>query len=165
VLVGAAGSGKSTFAARWFRPEEVLSSDAYRGLVAGDPADQRATGRAFAALHRALRARLRRRCLTVVDATSVVPEARAALLRASRAAGVPAVAIVLDLPAGVVRARNAARPGGAAVPEAAVLRQLAALDGSLAGGRLAAEGFAAVWRLGGAATVDEVRVERAARGG
>ena len=35
VLVGAAGAGKSTLAARWFAPGEILSSDACRGLVAG----------------------------------------------------------------------------------------------------------------------------------
>ena len=36
LLVGASGSGKSTFAARHFRPTEVLSSDRCRGMVADD---------------------------------------------------------------------------------------------------------------------------------
>ena len=33
VLVGVSGSGKSSFAARHFRPTEVLASDTFRGLV------------------------------------------------------------------------------------------------------------------------------------
>src|SRR3954467_11867255 len=118
-LVGAAGAGKSTFAARHFAPDEVLSSDAYRGYVAGDPADQRATRIAFAALHRALASRLRRRMLSVVDATSVRPAARAALLRLAAAEHVTAVAIVLDLPPELVLARNRVRITGV-VPETAV---------------------------------------------
>ena len=51
VLIGASGSGKSTFAARHFLPTEVISSDFCRGLVADDENDQGATEDAFAVLH------------------------------------------------------------------------------------------------------------------
>ena len=34
LLIGIAASGKSTFAARQFSPTEVLSSDAFRALIA-----------------------------------------------------------------------------------------------------------------------------------
>jgi protein phosphatase len=161
VLVGAAGAGKSTFAARWFRPEEILSSDAYRGLVAGDPTDQAATRPAFAALHRDLRRRLRRGLLAVVDATSVTPAARAALLRVAADTSTPAIAIILDLPVELVLARNAARPGGRAVPEPAVHRQLRLLRPALEPGQLQREGFVAAWTLRSAEAVDTVRVTRA----
>lgn len=147
VLVGAAGSGKSSFAVRHFAPDEVLSSDAFRELIAGDPADQSATRAAFSALHRALASRLAQGRLTVVDATSVQRGARLALLRRSAAARLPAVAIVLDLPPHLVHARNHGRPPGAIVPADAVDRQLAALASALRPGGLDAEGFASVHRL------------------
>jgi protein phosphatase len=161
VLVGAAGAGKTTFAARHFASDEILSSDAYREQIAGDPADQRATRAAFAALHRDLGRRLAEDRLTVVDATSVTAPARRALLRAAAAAGVPAVAIVLDLPSDLVLARNAARTGRV-VPEAAVRRHQHDLAASGPNPELAAEGFAAVVRLRSAAEVDAARVTRAA---
>lgn len=163
VLVGAAGAGKSTFAARWFGADEVLSSDAFRELVGGDPTDQRSTGRAFAALHRALRHRLRAGRLTVVDATNVSRAARLALVREARLAGVPAVAVVLDLPPGLVLGRNAARPGGRAVPGEVVRRHLAALARTLARDEPGREGFTAVWWLRDPVDLDAVAVTRAAR--
>src|SRR6185437_2918576 len=43
VLIGASGSGKSTFAARHFARTEVISSDFCRGLVADDENDQSAS--------------------------------------------------------------------------------------------------------------------------
>jgi nitrite reductase/ring-hydroxylating ferredoxin subunit len=73
VLVGAARLRKSTFAARHFAPAEILSSDAYRALIAGDETDQRATKSAFGRLHRELRQRLAAGSLSVVDATNIEP--------------------------------------------------------------------------------------------
>jgi predicted kinase len=161
VLVGAAGAGKSTFAARHFAADEVLSSDAYRARIAGDPGDQRATGPAFAALHRTLERRLAAGLLTVVDATSVTAHARRALLGRARAAGLPAVAIVLDLPPETVQARNHGR-GPAAVPSDAVRAQLDALAATQARGAAAWDGFAAVIRLARPSDVDRVTVARVA---
>ncbi len=162
VLVGAAGSGKTTLAARLFAPDEVLSSDALREGIAGDAADQRATGPAFAALHRQVRARLGRGLLTVVDATSVTARDRRPLVRAAVDARVTAVAIVLDLPDDVVVARNGAR-SSRVVPEDAVRRQLGRLAASLRAGGLANEGFAHVVVLRNPAEVDAFRIDRERR--
>jgi protein phosphatase len=158
VLVGAAGAGKSTFAARHFAPGEVLSSDAFREAIAGDAADQRATGPAFAALHRALALRLAAGSLTVVDATNVQAQARRQLLRAAAEAGVPAVALVLDLPRELVLERNARRER--TVPEATVHGQLVDLCRAAVPGTLESEGFATVIRIEAADTVDGVEVFR-----
>jgi len=48
VLIGATGSGKSTFAAKHFLTTEVISSDTCRALVADDETDQGVTADAFA---------------------------------------------------------------------------------------------------------------------
>jgi protein phosphatase len=159
VLVGAAGAGKSTFAGRWFRADEILSSDALRAQIAGDPADQSASAAAFALLHRRLRDRLLAGRLTVVDATNVRRPARRSLLVHAVRAGIPAVAIVLDLPRDVVHARNAARRER--VVEAAVIdRQLADLGRTLGQNRLAEEGFAAIIRVGSAEDLGSLTVRR-----
>ena len=50
VLIGPSGSGKSTFARKHFRPTEVLSSDACRGMVSDDENDQSVTKDAFEVL-------------------------------------------------------------------------------------------------------------------
>jgi predicted kinase len=162
VLVGAAGAGKSTFAARHFNPDDVLSSDAFRALVSGDEADQRATRPAFGILHRELARRLAAGRLTVVDATSVLAHARHALLRRSRQARVPAVALVLDLPADVVQRRNANRVGRSVDPTV-VEHQLSLMRVALEDGRLRSEGFDAVFELRTTDQVDAVRVVRRAR--
>ncbi len=110
VLVGVSGSGKSTFARRVFAPTQVLSSDFCRGLVADDENDQSATGDAFDVLHFIAGKRLVAGRLTVVDATNVLPDARAGLIELARSHNVLPVAIVLDLPERVCAERNRDRP-------------------------------------------------------
>src|ERR671926_1057690 len=94
VLIGASGSGKSTFARRHFKPTEVLSSDFCRALVRDDETDQSATEDAFAVLHYIAGKRLAAGRLTVVDATSVQPEARRVLVTLAREHDVLPVAVV-----------------------------------------------------------------------
>ena len=110
VLVGATGSGKSTFARAHFKPTEVISSDFCRGMVADDENDQSATPAAFELLHYIAGKRLAGGRLTVIDATNVQPEARRELVLLAREHDVLPVAIVLDLPEKLCAERNASRP-------------------------------------------------------
>ncbi|MET7345020.1 polynucleotide kinase-phosphatase [Streptomyces sp. NPDC005547] len=139
VLIGASGSGKSTFARRQFKPTEVISSDFCRGLVADDENDQSASKDAFDVLHHIAGKRLAAGRLTVVDATNVQAEARRQLVRLAREHDVLPIAIVLDLPEEVCLARNAARPDGADMPRHVIQRHRRELRRSLRG--LEREGF------------------------
>jgi protein phosphatase len=163
ILVGASGSGKSTFAARHFAAAEILSTDAFRARLGRGEADQTASAGAFAALYRGLAMRLGAGRLAVVDATNVRPTARRALVRLARTvANVPIVAIVLDLAELDCLAGNRARPGRAVGSEV-IHRQWVALHRSLlTPGGLAGEGFAAVHVLSSAAARDGAVVARSA---
>ncbi len=163
VLVGAAGSGKSTFAARHFTTAEVLSSDAFRARLGHGEADQAATRRAFAALHAALERRLAAGRTAVVDATNVLPGARRALVRRAAAAQATAIAIVFDLPLDECLAGDRSRPGRH-VPPAVVARQWQALRATIDAGLLPAEGFAVVHRLTSRADVESVVFGRGVEG-
>lgn len=110
VLVGASGSGKSTFARAHFKPTEILSSDHYRGVVADDENDQAASADAFEVLRFIAGKRLAAGRLTVIDATNVQPDARRPLVALAREHHVLPVAIALDMPEKVCHARNAGRP-------------------------------------------------------
>src|SRR6202011_4262771 len=110
VLIGASGSGKSTFARTHFKTTEILSSDACRGLVSNDENDLSATTDAFDVLHYIAAKRLARGLLTVIDATSVKREDRKPLVELARRYHVLPVAIVLNMPEKVCHERNASRP-------------------------------------------------------
>ncbi|MFF8788849.1 polynucleotide kinase-phosphatase [Streptomyces sp. NPDC015125] len=161
VLVGATGSGKSTFAARHFRPTEILSSDVCRGLVSDDENDQSATGDGFEVLHFIAAKRLAAGRLTVVDATNVQSEARAQLVRLAREHDVLPVAIVLDVPEQVCAARNAARADRAGLPRRVIQRHQRELRRSLR--HLEREGFRKVHLLRGPEEVASAEVVRERR--
>ncbi len=110
ILIGASGSGKSTFARKHFKATEVLSSDFCRGLVSNDENDQEATTDAFEVLHFIARKRLAAGKLTVIDATNVQVESRRPLLALARDYHCFPVAIIFDLPEKLCQERNSLRP-------------------------------------------------------
>lgn len=156
-LIGASGSGKSSFGRRHFKSTEVLSSDFCRGLVSDDENDQTASHDAFDLLHTIAKKRLARGNLTVIDATNVEPEGRRNLVEIAKHYHALPVAIVLDLPENVCRERNAARPDRQFGPHV-VRRQVTSLRRSLRG--LGREGFRYVYVLQSAEEIDQVEVVR-----
>ncbi|MFF9037826.1 polynucleotide kinase-phosphatase [Streptomyces sp. NPDC014892] len=156
VLIGASGSGKSTFARRHFKPTEIISSDFCRGLVSDDENDQSATKDAFDVLHYIAGKRLAAGRRTVVDATSVQQESRRQLIELARAHDVLPIAIVLDVPEEVCAERNAARTDRADMPRRVIQRHTRELRRSLR--HLEREGFRKVHVLRGVEEVDRATI-------
>ncbi|MAU11904.1 MAG: polynucleotide kinase-phosphatase [Anaerolineaceae bacterium] len=109
VLIGASGSGKSTFAKKHFGPFETVSSDFCRGLVSNDENSQAASNDAFDILHAIAAKRLKNMKLTVIDATNVQAAGRKNLINLARQYHALPVAIVLDVPDRVSYDRNQLR--------------------------------------------------------
>ncbi len=156
VLIGASGSGKSSFARSHFKPTQVLSSDFFRGLVSDDENDQTATKDAFEALYFVLRQRLTRGRLTVIDATNVRAEDRKRLVQTAKEFHVLPVAIVLDVPEGVCLERNGQRPDRDFGPHV-VRGHVQAVRRSLRG--LEREGFRHVFALRSPEEIEAVSLE------
>ncbi|MDU0301298.1 polynucleotide kinase-phosphatase [Streptomyces sp. PAL114] len=156
VLIGASGSGKSTFARRHFKPTEVLSSDFCRGLVADDENDQSASRDAFDVLHHIAGKRLGAGRRTVVDATSVQQDARRQLIDLAKQYDVLPIAIVLDVPEEVCAERNAARTDRADMPRRVIRRHTRELRRGLR--HLEREGFRKVHVLRGVEEVENAVV-------
>jgi protein phosphatase len=157
VLIGASGSGKTSFARKHFLPTEVLSSDACRALVSDDENNLAATSDAFAVLHFIAARRLAAGRLTVVDATNVQPEARKPLVELARQYHCLPVAVVLDLPEKLCQERNRLRPDRDFGPHV-ISRQHQQLRKSLR--HLKREGFRHVLVLSSAEAAEAVSLER-----
>ncbi len=108
-LMGASGSGKSSFARKHFLETEIVSSDRCRALVSDDETDQSATGDAFDLLRHTVGLRLKRRKLTVVDATSVKREDRAQLVKLARQYHALPVALAFNVDPDISIERNKTR--------------------------------------------------------
>ncbi|MFD5400032.1 polynucleotide kinase-phosphatase [Streptomyces griseorubiginosus] len=156
VLVGASGSGKSTFARRHFKPTEVISSDFCRGLVSDDENDQGATKDAFDVLHYIAGKRLAAGRRTVVDATSVQSDSRRQLIDLAKQYDVLPIAIVLDVPEEVCAERNAGRTDRADMPVRVIKRHIRELRRSIR--HLEREGFRKVHVLRGVADIENATV-------
>ena len=157
VLVGASSAGKTTFARRFFKTTEIISSDACRAMVSDDENAMDASEAAFELLHTVVRLRLARGLLTVVDATNVSPEARRPLLQLARDAHVFATAIVLDLPERTLLDRAQVRTDRA-VPPHAVRHHRNTMRRNLRD--LKDEGFRWIFTLRSEQEVDEATLER-----
>lgn len=144
LLIGLSGAGKSTFAARHFQPTEIVSSDHCRAMLTDNESDQSANAQVFALVHQIVRARLSLRKLTVVDATNLEFHARRPLLRMARQLGLPAVAIVFEVPLEDCLARNRMR-ASRVVLESVIAKQAEEFRLNLA--RLSHEGYASIHRL------------------
>ena len=91
LLVGAAGAGKSTWAAEHYRAAEIVSSDALRAVVGSGTADLDATSDAFRLLDQIVEARTRRGLTVVIDTLGLDPARRAAWAALADASRVPRV--------------------------------------------------------------------------
>lgn len=109
VLVGASGSGKSSFAKKWFRPSEIVSSDACRLMLSNDENTPDISDDAFELLHFIIAKRLKRGLLTVVDATNVNAQYRKQLVALAREYHILPVAIILNMSDRVCQDRNRTR--------------------------------------------------------
>ncbi|WP_254245039.1 AAA family ATPase [Hymenobacter sp. BRD67] len=155
LLIGSTGAGKSTFARRLFKPTEIVSSDACRGLVADDENDQSASKDAFELLHYLVAKRLKRGLLTVVDATNVQEESRRPLVALARQYHVLPVAIVLDVPEAVAQQRNAQRPDRRHLGRHVIASHRQQLRRSLRS--LKEEGFRHIHHLRSVADIDAIQ--------
>ena len=157
VLIGASGSGKSTFAAKNFLPTEVLSSDFCRGLVSDDENNQSVTADAFEVLHFLAGKRLDLGKIAVVDATSVQEASRKSLVALAKAHDSLPVAIVFNMPERVCLENNARRTDRQ-VPEHAIRNHCRMLRSSLR--NLKREGFRQIYVLNTPEEAREAEIER-----
>lgn len=120
VMMGPAGSGKSTFAAANFTKSEIVSSDDLRHEITGDATDQSANEDVFARFHACISERLKASKLTVADATNVTGHARKRLYDIAAKYTKPVVILMMTTTPEQCLQRNANRTRK--VPEDVILK-------------------------------------------
>jgi len=157
ILIGASGSGKSTFARQSFLSTEVISSDFCRALITDDENDQTITAEAFDLLRTITGKRLASGHLTVIDATNVKTEDRKPFIDLAKEYHTVPVAIVFDLPEKTCQDNNKQRTDRQ-IPAAAVHRQIEQMRRSLHG--LKKEGFRYIYTINDMEMLNTIHIEK-----
>jgi len=116
LLCGPAACGKSTFAARHFRPTQIISSDWARGRVCDDERDQRFNGQAFALVRYLAELRLGLNRLCVIDSTALTTPHRREFLDLAKKFQVPCVIFLFDVPLEKCQERDQLRDRSVGAP-------------------------------------------------
>lgn len=109
VLCGAAGAGKSTFAAQRFPATSIVSSDRCRGLVCDDENDQTVNRDAFDLFYYILQKRMKLGRFCVADSAALKPDARRNLRALSRRFGYYGCLLIFTTPPEVCIQRDSQR--------------------------------------------------------
>lgn len=121
IMIGPAGSGKSTFARENFPAAQILSTDAIRKALFGDEADQQNGAEVFRQAYATIRRRLKAGISVVFDATNTTDAARKEVLSRVKDIDCRKVAIYMNTPLEICKARNAER--SRVVPDTVIEKQ------------------------------------------
>lgn len=122
ILAGPSGSGKSTWASRWFEPNQVVSTDALRGVVGEHEHDLRASADAFALVDTIVDRRMKRGLLTVIDSLGMDSATNERWRQIAHDHRRAAYLVTFDTDPKVCRKQNKGRPGE--VPSKVLTAQL-----------------------------------------
>jgi len=155
MLMGCTSSGKTSFGLKHFKKTEVLSSDAFREMIADNENDQSVTKDAFALLYHTARLRLKKGKRCVIDATNTQAFARRQVLKLAWSFDLPCIAIVLNVDENTLLERNRKREDRG-YPDYVVERHFRELNESIS--VLGEEGFNSVYVLNGVEEIDRVEI-------
>lgn len=122
ILAGPSGSGKSTWARRWFEPNQVVSTDAARGVVGEHEHDLKASSDAFDLVEMIVARRLARGLFTVIDSLGMDSDRNDRWREIANEHGRPAHLVLFDEDPKTCRTRNRGRAGE--VPSKVLTAQL-----------------------------------------
>lgn len=109
LLCGPAASGKSSFAAKFFKKTQVVSSDFCRDIICDNPHDQSVNCMAFRLLNYIVECRLKIGRLTVVDSTALQNFSRKELLTIADNNNFQKVIITFNTPMEICKEWNTKR--------------------------------------------------------
>ncbi|HOV79073.1 MAG TPA: AAA family ATPase [Bacillota bacterium] len=124
VLCGPPGCGKSTFASRFFKDTETVSSDKCRLLVSDSEASIGASKEAFKLFYHIIERRLSLGRFTAADSTAVTRRARTRLLNMGRKHGFHVALLIFNIPEEVCMLQNKGRDRRVILPVIARMQKM-----------------------------------------